>query len=228
MLNATTEQTEAKAPARADGHGPDSQPTGRGPRAGVFAPACSPTQNGPTTGPFTAKIGVGGFEPHTPFCQGSPPTLGQNGDVASSPYSSRGTGDGVLEPGSPPAGARSGAGDLSESNRAAAGISQSSPVVAFSHTPATGRTTTFVGPAADRADIEDTCRVCNPGELTGSAYDGGESAARTTLTRAEKDDLLRKILMLLTAVALGFVFVAAARQAIKPIEFASEPPVGRP
>lgn len=132
MQNATTEQTEAKAPARAGGHGLDSQPTGRGPRAGVLASDCSPTQNGPGSGPFTAKIGVGGFEPHTPFCQGSPPTLGQNGDVDSSPYSSLGTGGGVVHPGSPPAGARSGAGELSESNRAAAGISQSSPVAAFS------------------------------------------------------------------------------------------------
>ncbi len=50
----------------------------------------------------------------------------------------------------------------------------------------------------------------------------------TSLTRAEKDNLLRTILMLLTAVALGFIFVAAARQVLKPIEFASEPPVGRP
>ncbi len=102
-------------------------------------------------------------------------------------------------------------------NRAAAG-SVSSPVAVFDMNGAA-----VLGTKSPRGD-----------PLAGSmrfAASGANPAIATTptmLTRAEKDELLRKILMLLTAVALGFLFVAAARQAIKPIEFASEPPVGRP
>ena len=54
------------------------------------------------------------------------------------------------------------------------------------------------------------------------------SGVRSGLTRAEKDELLRKIMLLLTAVTLAFVFVITAKQAAhKLIEFADSPPVGR-
>ena len=50
----------------------------------------------------------------------------------------------------------------------------------------------------------------------------------TSLTRAEKDELLRKIMLLLTVLTLAFVFVLTARQATsKLIEFTDLPAVGK-
>ena len=101
---------------------------------------------------------------------------------------------------------------------------------------AAGRTTTYVGPAVDDGaapgDSPEHKGLSRPAGCAGPAVAtiGGIQPARpaSSLTRAEKDELLRRIIMLLTAVALGFIFVAAARQVIKPIQLVDEPPVGRP